>query len=158
MLGKEVRGKLVLAAAQPGQVAALAIDRFGAAGIVSYAQNQLTAWWKEDENLVRWGHLETFPPPRTFAFMVSLKQARAWQERLSAGSGVHLRALVLAAQHRSSYDIDHRHPFRAPKPGGSAAAEEVVLSCHLDHQRPGANDNASGCACASSRWPARLPS
>src|SRR5262249_27271451 len=23
---------------------------------------------------------------------------------------------------------------------------EVVLSCHLDHQRPGANDNASGCA------------
>jgi hypothetical protein len=24
--------------------------------------------------------------------------------------------------------------------------EEVAFSCHLDHQRPGANDNASGCA------------
>jgi hypothetical protein len=143
--GTEVRGKLVLAAAQPGQVAALAIDRFGAAGIVSYAQNQLTAWWKEDENLVRWGHLETFPPPRTFAFMVSLKQARAWQERLSAGSVVHLRALVIAAQHRSSYDIVTA-TIPGAEPGGSAAAEEVVLSCHLDHQRPGANDNASGCA------------
>ena len=26
------------------------------------------------------------------------------------------------------------------------ASQEIVLSCHLDHQRPGANDNASGCA------------
>ena len=26
------------------------------------------------------------------------------------------------------------------------AAQEVVFSCHLDHPRPGANDNASGCA------------
>src|SRR5262249_47056260 len=24
--------------------------------------------------------------------------------------------------------------------------EEIVFSCHLDHERPGANDNASGCA------------
>src|SRR5437879_11319073 len=23
--------------------------------------------------------------------------------------------------------------------------EEIAFSCHLDHQRPGANDNASGC-------------
>jgi aminopeptidase YwaD len=143
--GKEVRGKLVLAAAQPGQVYALAVDRFGAAGIVSYAQNQPTAWSKEDENLVRWGHLETFPAPRTFAFMVSLKQARAWQERLAAGATVHLRAIVIAAQHPGSYDIVTA-TIPGADPGGRAAGEEVVLSCHLDHQRPGANDNASGCA------------
>jgi len=33
-------------------------------------------------------------------------------------------------------------------PGADAALgqEEIVLSCHLDHQRPGANDNASGCS------------
>jgi aminopeptidase YwaD len=146
--GKDVRGKLVLAAAQPGQVAALAVGRFGAAGIVSYAQNQPTAWSREDENLVRWGHLETFAAPRTFAFMISLKQARAWQERLAAGGAVHLHATVIAAQHAGSYDI-----VTATIPGldgvgggGHAAGEEVVLSCHLDHQRPGANDNASGCA------------
>ncbi len=29
---------------------------------------------------------------------------------------------------------------------GADREHEVVLSCHLDHQRPGANDNASGCA------------
>src|SRR6202035_5932545 len=87
--GKEVRGKLVLAAAQPGDVYPLAVDRFGSAGIVSYAQNQVTAWWREDENLVRWGHLATFPPPRTFAFMVSLREARGWQERRwESGNGL----------------------------------------------------------------------
>ncbi len=143
--GKEVRGRLVLAGAQPGEVAALAVDRFGAAGIVSYAQNQVTAWWREDENLVRWGHLATFPAPRTFAFMVSLKQARAWQQRLAGGAAVHLRAAVRAGQHPGSYDI-----VTAVIPGHDSlpavAAEEIVFSCHLDHQRPGANDNASGCA------------
>src|SRR5262249_19868375 len=93
--GKDVRGKLVLASAQPAAaVYKLAVDRLGAAGIVSYAQNQVTGWWKEDENLVRWGHLDTFPAPKTFAFMVSLKTARAWQERLAHGETVRLRASV----------------------------------------------------------------
>ena len=31
-------------------------------------------------------------------------------------------------------------------PRAPTATHEIVLSCHLDHQRPGANDNASGCA------------
>ena len=78
--GKDVRGKIVLAAAQPGPVARLAVETFGAAGIVSYAQNQRTAWWGENENLVRWGHLETFAAKPTFAFMISLKQARDFQQ------------------------------------------------------------------------------
>jgi aminopeptidase YwaD len=32
-------------------------------------------------------------------------------------------------------------PYPAPDPG----AGEIVYSCHLDHERPGANDNGSGC-------------
>ena len=138
--GKDVHGKLVLTSSQPGAAYKLAVDRFGAAGIVSYAQNQVTGWWKEDENLVRWGHLDTFPAPKTFAFMVSLKQARAWQERLAAGQPVRLRASVKAGQHPGAYSI-----ATAVIPGADRE-HEVVLSCHLDHQRPGANDNASGCA------------
>ena len=141
--GKEVRGRLVLVAAQPGPVSKLAVDRFGAAGIVSYAQNQVTGWWREDETLVRWGHLETFPPPTTFAFMVSLQQARAWQAALARGETVRLRALVRAGQHPGHYDIP-----TAVIPGADPVLkdQEIVLSCHLDHLRPGANDNASGCA------------
>jgi len=138
--GKDVKGKLVLTSSQPGAAYALAVDKWSAAGLVSYAQNQQTGWWKEDETLVRWGHLNTFPAPKTFAFMVSLKQARAWQERLAAGQPVRLRASVRAGQHPGAYSIT-----TAVIPGVDRA-HEIVLSCHLDHQRPGANDNASGCA------------
>src|SRR4029077_18829486 len=46
--GKNVKGKIVLVSASPGAVQELAVGKFGAAGIVSYAQNQKTAWWGED--------------------------------------------------------------------------------------------------------------
>ncbi|HKO96021.1 MAG TPA: M28 family peptidase [Pyrinomonadaceae bacterium] len=139
--GKDVRGKLVLASSQPGGVARLAVERFGAAGIVSYAQNQRTAWWGENENLVRWGHLDTFAPKPTFAFMISLKQARDFQSRLARGEKVRLHAIVRAEKHAGFYDV-----VMATIPGAdpNLRNEEIAFSCHLDHQRPGANDNASG--------------
>jgi aminopeptidase YwaD len=84
--------------------------------------------------------LDTFPAPKTFAFMVSLKQARGWQERLAAGKPVRLRASVKAGQHPGAYRI-----ATGVIPGVDRQ-HEIVLSCHLDHQRPGANDNASGCS------------
>lgn len=141
--GKDVRGKLVLASAQPGPVARLAVDRYGAAGIVSYAQNQRTAWWGENENLVRWGHLDTFGHRPTFAFMVSLKQARDFQQRLGRGETIRLHALVRAGKEPGFYEI-----ATATIAGSDPAlrSQEIVYSCHLDHPRPGANDNASGCA------------
>ncbi len=140
--GKDVAGQLVLTSSQPGAVSGLALER-GAAGIVSYAQNQRSAWWGEDRNLVRWGHLDTFPPPPTFAFMVTVNQAQAWRGRLARGERVRLRAEVRSGQHPGAYSIP-----MAVLPGADpeVAGEEVVFSCHLDHQRPGANDNASGCA------------
>jgi aminopeptidase YwaD len=139
--GKDVRGRLVLVSAQPGAAAPLAVEKHGAAGLVSYAQNQRTAWSGEDENLVRWGHLDTFAARPTFAFMVSLKQARALQARLARGERVHLKASVRAGKRAGSYDV-----ATATIPGADPRLrdEEIVFSCHLDHQRPGANDNASG--------------
>jgi aminopeptidase YwaD len=140
--GKDVKGKIVLAGAQPGAVQDLAVGKFGAAGIVSYAQNQKTAWWGEDENLIRWGHLETFSSNKTFGFMVSLKTARALRERLGNGEQIKLHAVVKAGQHPGYTEV-----VTATIPGADAKLndEEIAFSCHLDHQRPGANDNASGC-------------
>jgi hypothetical protein len=139
---KNVKGKIVLVGAQPGAVQDLAVGKFGAAGVVSYAQNQKTAWWGEDENLIRWGHLETFSANKTFGFMVSLKTARGLRERLGRGETIRLHAVVKAGQHASNYEV-----VTAAIPGADAKLkeEEIVFSCHLDHQRPGANDNASGC-------------
>jgi len=140
--GKNVKGKIVLVGAQPGAVQDLAVGKFGAAGIVSYAQNQNTAWWGEDENLIRWGHLETFSPNKTFGFMVSPKTGRGLRERLAHGETIRLHAAVKAGQHASNYEV-----VTATIPGADAKLkeEEIAFSCHLDHQRPGANDNASGC-------------
>src|SRR5947209_6429935 len=140
--GKDVRGKIVLAAAQPGAVQELAVDKFGAAGIISYALNQPQAWRGEDENLIRWGHLQSFPKTKTFAFMASLKTARALRERLAHGEQVRVHAVVRAGQHPGNYEIvTGIIPGNDPK----LKNEEIAFSCHLDHQRPGANDNASGC-------------
>jgi hypothetical protein len=140
--GKDVKGKIVLVSAQPGAVQDLAVGKFGAVGIVSYAQNQKTAWWGEDENLIRWGHLETFSEHKTFAFMVSLKTARGFRERLAHGEKITLHAVVKAGQHAGNYEV-----VTATIPGSDPELkeEEIAFSCHLDHQRPGANDNASGC-------------
>jgi hypothetical protein len=139
---KTVKGKIVLVSAQPGPVQDLAVGKFGAAGIVSYARNQKTAWWGEDENLIRWGHLETFSANKTFGFMVSLKTARAMKQRLANGEKITLHAVVKAGQHAGNYEV-----VTATIPGADPKLkdEEIAFSCHLDHQRPGANDNASGC-------------
>jgi aminopeptidase YwaD len=137
--GKDVRGKLVLVSGQPEAAARLAVTERGAAGIVSWAQNQRSAWWGEDESLIRWGHLSTWEDP-TFAFMVSPARARAWQARLAKGEAVHLRAEVRAGRTPGAYLIP-----TAVIPGKDRS-KEILFSCHLDHPSPGANDNASGCS------------
>jgi aminopeptidase YwaD len=137
--GKNVRGKLVLVSGQPEAAARLAVTERGAAGIVSWAQNQRSAWWGEDESLIRWGHLSTWEDP-TFAFMVSPARARAWQARLAKGETVRLRAEVKAGRTPGAYLIP-----TAIIPGRDRS-KEIVFSCHLDHPSPGANDNASGCS------------
>jgi aminopeptidase YwaD len=140
---KDVKGAFVLVGAQPGAVQDLAIARYGAVGIISYAQNQKTAWWGEDENLIRWGHLETFSLNKTLAFMVSLKSGRDLKQRLANDDPILVHAIVKAGQHAGNYEV-----VTATIPGADPKLkeEEIAFSCHLDHQRPGANDNASGCA------------
>src|SRR5438445_367229 len=53
-----------------------------------------------------------------------------------------LHALVKAGQDGGNYEV-----VTATIPGADPKLkdEEIAFSCHLDHQRPGANDNASGC-------------
>ncbi len=141
--GKDIAGKFVLTSSQPGAVADRAVGELGAAGIISYAPNQRTAWWKEDERLVRWGHLSSFPKTPTFAFMISLGEARRLQQRLAAGEALRFDAVVDAFHDRKG-----RHSVvTASIPGAdkSLRKQEIVFSCHLDHPSPGANDNASGC-------------
>jgi aminopeptidase YwaD len=136
---KDVRGKIVLADGVLARVQELAVAEHGAAGIVSDMPNQTTAWSGLDTTLVRWGHLEA-RQPSGFAFMVSHQTAEALRSRLRSGEPV-----VLNAHVKAHVGPGHWTVVTATIPGTDAASGEIVYSCHLDHQRPGANDNGSGC-------------
>jgi len=137
---KDVRGKLVLTSSQPETVVERAVGELGAAGIISYAPNQRSAWWREDDRLVRWGHLESFPNTKSFGFMISLGEARKFQARLEAGEEIILSANVDASHETGQYGF-----ATAAIHGTTHKDENIHFTCHLDHPRPGANDNASGC-------------
>ena len=141
--GKDIAGKLVLTSSQPGSVVERAVGELGAAGIISYAPNQHSAWWKEDDRLVRWGHLSAFPKTKSFGFMISLGEARKLKARLAAGEEIRFHAKVDASHEIGKYNFVQAAIRGA---GPAVGKEEIIITCHLDHPRPGANDNASGCA------------
>jgi len=136
---KDVRGKIVLADGVLSRVQALAVIAHGAAGIVSDMPNQSTAWSGLDPTLVRWGHLDA-RLPSGFAFMVSRQTAESLRARLRAGEQITLKAGV-----KATVGPGHWTVVTATIPGSDPMAGEIVYSCHLDHERPGANDNGSGC-------------
>jgi aminopeptidase YwaD len=137
--GKDVRGKIVLADGVLSMVQRLAVAKFGAAGIVSDMPNQSTAWSGLDTSIVRWGHLDG-SLPKGFAFMLSRATASDLRAQMAAGQPV-----MLGAHVKAEVGPGHWTVVTGTIPGTDAAAGEIVYSCHLDHQRPGANDNGSGC-------------
>ena len=136
--GKDVRGKIVLADGALATVQRMAVMEHGAAGIVSDMPNQTTAWSGLDTTIVRWGHLNALLP-NGFAFMVSRGTATALRVQLTRGP------VMLSAHVKAEVGPGHWTVVTGTIPGTDPQAGEVVYSCHLDHQRPGANDNASGC-------------
>ena len=134
-----MHGKIVLADGLLSRVQELAIAQHGAAGIVSDMPNQTTAWSGLATTVVRWGHLDA-RQPSGFAFMVSRQTAEALRSRLRSGEAITLSAHVTATVGPGHWTV-----VSASIPGTDSAAGEIVYSCHLDHQRPGANDNGSGC-------------
>jgi hypothetical protein len=148
---RDVRGKIVLADGVLARVQELAITQHGAAGIVSDMPNQTTAWSGLDTTVVRWGHLDA-RQSSGFAFMVSRQTAEALRSRLRSES------VILNAHVKATVGPGHWTVVTATIPGTDPAAGEIVYSCHLDHERPGANDNGSGCVAIleSARVLARL--
>jgi aminopeptidase YwaD len=136
---KDVRGKIVLADGVLNRVQELAVRLHGAVGIVSDMPNQTTAWSGLDRTIVRWGHLDA-REPAGFAFMISRETAASLRTRLAAGEPI-----VLSAKVKAEVGPGHWTVISGVIPGTDAASGEIVYSCHLDHERPGANDNGSGC-------------
>jgi aminopeptidase YwaD len=137
--GKDVRGKIVLADGVMARVQALAVIKYGALGIVSDMPNQTTAWSGLDRTIVRWGHLDA-RLPAGFGFMISKDTAESLRTRLRSGEQI-----VLSAKVKAEVGPGHWTVVSGVIPGTDPASGEIIYSCHLDHPRPGANDNGSGC-------------
>lgn len=111
--GKSVHGKLVLCDAAPSACHRQAVEQRGALGLVSYNSNQVSAWWRDNQDLIRWGHLDARGRKNTFAIMISVREARGLQQRLTRLEHVTLHAVVRAAQRRRDAVRDaHRHYSR----------------------------------------------
>jgi hypothetical protein len=72
--------------------------------------------------------------------MISLSEARRLQQRIAAGEEILFHARVEAGHEKGHYE------FVTAEIEGTDRKDEIIhYTCHLDHPRPGANDNVSGC-------------
>ena len=143
--GLDVSGKIVLASGPPIAVQRQAVFARGAAGVVSYFSESFFGVEPSPES-VSWSRIMARDPqgrPGGFAFMLSPSAGRALSRQIPAGRSVRVRAHVRVA----TYSPAKLEMVTAEIPGTSKAApRDLVFSAHLDHQNPGANDNASGSA------------
>jgi len=141
--GKDVEGNLVFAVGGGGEkVHREAVIKRGAAGVVVGPSNRADRM--EYTDLIEVSRL--LPkgeevPKAGFGFALSRRQAEELLSYFEDGKTVSMRAWVDAEIIEGEMPtIDARFV------GSENPEQEVILMGHLDHYKPGANDNASGCA------------
>ncbi len=143
--GLDVRGKIVLTRGDLERVRELAVEAYGAVGIVydgmreappvrpwmSLDARQYTSfWWTEGQT-------------RCFGFVLSPHQG-AWLRRLAKAEAQEGRTVRLHATVDACFYAGQAEVVEGFLPG--TTDEEVWLVAHLCHPQPSANDNASGVA------------
>jgi aminopeptidase YwaD len=141
--GKDVKGKIVLAYGYPWDVSKTAIFEHGAAGVLIAWQMNIPGIesteiyqtricpWNEDKSMLS-----------TFGFFLSTNQGKDLLALLQRGDKVVLQAKVQAEMRVPGF----HQGVTATIPGSTYPDEEIIFTAHLDHPRPGAHDNNSGCA------------
>lgn len=143
----DVRGKIVLTESSPGGIWSLAVVKRGAAGIISSWSvpgfdflNRLPG---DRPDQVGWGRIPETKVGDTShpAFLVSSRRAQELKQLLAQGKAVRMRMIVDAGLTGGTLDV-----VSGVITGSTFPTEEIVVTAHLDHYKPGANDNASGAA------------
>jgi hypothetical protein len=142
-----VKGKIVLTTGHPLAVYERAVTKEGAAGIVS-------SWSAPD-----WDHLNRQPGdfpdqigsqrvpgkaaegPGHFAFAISARRAQELRAMMKQGKTLRVHAIVDAELVPGNLEV-----VSGIIPGSTYPSEEIIVTAHLCHYKPGANDNASGSA------------
>ena len=138
---KDVRGKIVFAYGYAGEVHREAVIHRVALGVVIYPKEDDLP---EHPDLVRYNGLWPKAEEKdkgTFGFQISARQRDRLRAALAAGKKVVLRAKVDAQIHPGNLEVT-----TAVIRGRELPDQEILFVAHLDHYKPGANDNASGSA------------
>ncbi|MDH7444578.1 DUF4910 domain-containing protein [Aquimarina sp. 2201CG14-23] len=142
---KELKGNIVLTSSNPYRVIRKAIWEKGAIGIISYYS---IPYWDKPNRLegdfpdqVGWSGMpmNEEKEKQSFAFMISQRKAKELQEVLRTNKKVTLFADI-ETEHRNG----ELNVLSGVIPGSKYPNEEIVVTAHIDHYKPGANDNASG--------------
>jgi hypothetical protein len=144
--GKEVAGKIVLTSANPGAVMNQAVWKRGALGVVSYFYHTFprTSDMVERPDQVAWAGIPYQSPdgkPGTFGFMISPRKGKQLREMLAKGP--------------VKVKVDIESEFAEPRwqeyveawiRGTEIQNQQIVLTAHLQEEKPSYNDDGSGCA------------
>ncbi len=138
--GKDVNGKIVLVNGMPEMARRLAVEKFGALGLVGYASSHP----EHDPDQVGWSSIRVSGSEKpTFGFMISTRQGQELRDRLERGANLEVRAVC-----RTQTVPYKEQMVSALLPGRDFPEEELVFTAHLFEglTMRGANDNDSGCA------------
>ena len=142
-----VRGKIVLTTGRPLMVYERAVVREGAVGIIS-------SWSVPDFDYLN-RHPGDFPDqvgwsriPREgsgekghFAFLISSRRADDLRVLMEQGKTLRVQVVIDAELIPGNLEV-----VSGLIRGSVYLDEEIIVTAHLDHYKPGANDNASGSA------------
>lgn len=139
--GIDVKGKIVLSQSYAGNVHREAVIKRGALGVITFLPFSerddypelvpYQALWPKKSEIEKVG----------FGFTISRKVAREIISYIESGKKVFVKAKVSAKLYPSEVKT-----LWAVLEGTEKPDEEIILMAHLDHYKPGANDNASGSA------------
>lgn len=137
--GKDVKGKIVLVNGSPGGAQRMAVDKFGALGVVAYASSHP----EFDPDEVGWSSIRVVEgQKKTFGFMVSTRVGNNLRDQLERGPKIEVRAVA------KSQMVPYKEQMvEALIKGKDYPDEELVFTAHLyeGFAKQGANDDISGC-------------
>lgn len=137
--GKEVKGKIVLVNGPPERARLLAVEKYGALGLIGYASSHPEV----DPDQVGWSSIRVGEGQKpTFAFMISTRLGQELRDLLESGQEIEVKAVVKTQM------VPYREEMVAALiPGKEWPEEELVFTAHIfeGFAKQGANDDASGC-------------
>ena len=143
---KDVKGKIVLTTGVSGAVQEEILKR-GALGVITSWSvpefdylNRLPGDFPDE---IGWGRVPvpSEKTPGSFMFLISSRRSQELKALLQQGKPLRVRAVVDAEFSDGSINV-----VSGLIRGSKYPNEEIVVTAHLDHYKPGASDNASGSA------------